>query len=392
MNKLINVIQIIAYTSIQSLFVRKNHSKKKNNLILFEYIGIGDLLCALDSIDQLFEYYMQKNEYLWIGVSKSLENVIQRLRPQWSSFVIIVDFNHNHRFLFKSFKGNVEVLSINAWHDIIVYSSWGKYYFLLCNAIGYKRIIYPIWGGDTKINKEHIIIGIPRTAMRFTMYSLIISAVMGADAKCGIAHIEPIATNCIDEEYCIVSMCVEDSHAYPYRAWPIDHFITVIKWILDNTSWNVVLTGIKPHEEIIKSIVHKLGYDNRVINLMGKTTFEDWLSVIQDAICIISNDTGDVHVAAALDTKSFVIAGYWDYGRFLPYDAEFIKSNIIPTPIYGPEPSCKWCRLDGLCLNNEESVAFRRCCDAMIKEHSIYACLNEVTPDMVIKEIKLWMH
>jgi hypothetical protein len=391
MNKLINIAKIAIYANIQSLLVHKSKSESTHNLLLFEYVGVGDLLCALDSIDQLHSHYLAKSECLWIAIPRSLAIVVKKLRPQWSDLLIILDFNHTHRYVYDSFKSNVHALLIHSWNDIIIYSSWGKYYSLLCNAIGFERVIYPIWGGLTQFRKKYISVGIPQTAMRFTMYSLIISAAIGRDIKCGMSKIALTTDNLIKDKYCVVSMCIENGHAYPYRAWLIDYFIEVIKWILNNTSWKVILTGIKYNEEVENDINYVFGYDDRIINMMGKTNFEEWMSLIRDACCIISNDTGDVHMAASLDTKSFVIAGYWDYGRFLPYD-KFIKFNNVPTPIYGEEPSCKWCRLDGLFKSNSKSLEAKRKCDAMVKEQSIYACLKAVTPESVIKEIKLWMH
>jgi hypothetical protein len=390
MNKLVNLAQIVIYANTREFFVNRDRTEGIHNLLLFEYIGIGDLLCALDSIDKLNSYYLSKGECLWIAIPKSLESIIKTIRPQWNTSLIIVDFNHRNRYSYDSFKSNVQSLLIHFWNDIIIYSSWGKYYNLLCKAITYNRVYYPIWGGVTQISKKNIAVGIPKTAMRFTMYSLIISSIMGRYTKCGVSQIGLDIDNPIKDEYCVISMCIENGHAYPYRAWSHNNFIEVIQWILDNTSWKIVLTGIKYNEDIKNTINNTFRYNYRIINKMGKTNLEEWIAIIRDAICIISNDTGDVHMAAALNTKSFVIAGYWDYGRFLPYD-ECMECNTIPTPIYGEEPHCKWCRLDGLLRKDKESMLAKRNCDAMVREKSIYACLDEVTPEMVVKEIKLWM-
>lgn len=50
--------------------------------------------------------------------------------------------------------------------------------------------------------------------------------------------------------------------------------------------------------------------------MTAKTSFDEWVEVLRNAEFIFGNDSGYIHLASMLRTKSFVIAGFWNYGRF----------------------------------------------------------------------------
>jgi ADP-heptose:LPS heptosyltransferase len=62
--------------------------------------------------------------------------------------------------------------------------------------------------------------------------------------------------------------------------------------------------------------------------MTAKTSLPELLNIIKNASCLISVDTGSIHLAASMDCLTFGIFNGSQYGRFSPYPKE-ICSNII---------------------------------------------------------------
>ncbi|MFX5734413.1 glycosyltransferase family 9 protein, partial [Acinetobacter baumannii] len=60
-------------------------------------------------------------------------------------------------------------------------------------------------------------------------------------------------------------------------------------------------------------------YCHPFINLSGKTSLPQLLSVLRGARCLLSVDTGSVHLAAAVGCTVFGIFNGSQYKRFAPY-------------------------------------------------------------------------
>jgi len=96
----------------------------------------------------------------------------------------------------------------------------------------------------------------------------------------------------------------------PIRGWPINHYIDLIKRLLNlNPELNVVLIGLSTatnyNGEIVSRVVNK-----RCIDLSGKTDSpKDLVSLLSLAKLLISNDGGPVHFASLIDLHSVVLFG-----------------------------------------------------------------------------------
>lgn len=93
----------------------------------------------------------------------------------------------------------------------------------------------------------------------------------------------------------------------PAKRWPASHFATLIRQLPAPT----VLLGSTKDAEVCAQITAAVNshMPGQCSNLAGKTSLDQALGVIAAARCVISNDSGLMHVAAALGVRQVAIFG-----------------------------------------------------------------------------------
>ncbi|HEY8856827.1 MAG TPA: lipopolysaccharide heptosyltransferase II [Rugosibacter sp.] len=145
----------------------------------------------------------------------------------------------------------------------------------------------------------------------------------------------------------------------PAKRWPAWHFAKLARRIVspDTPIW---LLGSSKDVVIGEQIVQ--ASDGAVVNLCGKTTLDQAIDLIATARAVVTNDSGLMHVAAALDRPLVALYG-------------------SSSPLYTPplSPAAYIVRKDLPC-----SPCFKRECPLGHLD-----CLNGLKPDDVIKFLPL---
>ena len=157
---------------------------------------------------------------------------------------------------------------------------------------------------------------------------------------------KPVAVFCPGAEY------------GPAKRWPIPYFAEISQR-LKKHGFSVWLVGSGKDREIADKIVSLGNQDTR--NLCGETDLRDAISLLSCADLVISNDSGLMHLAAALDR---------------PMIALFGSSSPQFTPPLSP--NAEVVKLDLKC-----SPCFKRECPL-----GHFDCMMKLTPDLVWKKIE----
>lgn len=137
-----------------------------------------------------------------------------------------------------------------------------------------------------------------------------------------------------------------DAEFGPAKKWPIHKWIDLAKTISDKHQ--VVFVGL---DKSISKYIQELGGSN-ISDLIGETSITDALDIIRLSSCVVSNDSGLMHVAAALDKPVVGI-----YGSSSPVYTPPLLSDEKKITLY-ESLSCspcfqKTCPLGHMnCLNN----------------------------------------
>ncbi|WP_375444651.1 lipopolysaccharide heptosyltransferase II [uncultured Fibrella sp.] len=89
------------------------------------------------------------------------------------------------------------------------------------------------------------------------------------------------------------------------RRYPADQFAAVARTLIDEHDYQLVLTGTADEYELAESIRRKLG--GRAINVAGGLSLGQFIALVADAPVLLSNNTGPVHIAAAVQTPVVVV-------------------------------------------------------------------------------------
>ena len=99
--------------------------------------------------------------------------------------------------------------------------------------------------------------------------------------------------------------------------WPLAHFGTALKQLADRRPGVIVVTGGRGEQGLGEALVGALrGY--RVINAAGRFTWEQLCAFLERCDLYITNDTGPMHVAAALKAPMVALFGPGYLTRFDP--------------------------------------------------------------------------
>ena len=119
------------------------------------------------------------------------------------------------------------------------------------------------------------------------------------------------------------------------KQWPASHFIMLCTRLLAD-GWRVVIMGSAGDaaiaQEIYEGVEQKLGRSltDRCFNLAGKTTLAEAIDIMAACALAVSNDSGLMHVAAALNLPVVALYGSTS-SEFTPPLAPMAK--ILTTPI-----------------------------------------------------------
>jgi len=161
--------------------------------------------------------------------------------------------------------------------------------------------------------------------------------------------------------YCVLAPGAEYG---PAKRWPTRHYAA----LADQLTLPVVLLGAAKEAEMCAEIMQSCA-TAKPINLAGKTTLTQALSVISATKFMVSNDSGLMHVGAGFGVPQVAIFGSSSPLHTPPLNAAAQVLWLKTDPSYQPALDCAPC--------------FERVCPL---GHT--RCLNDITPTMVLQHLQ----
>ncbi|OGB64162.1 MAG: hypothetical protein A2Y94_15685 [Caldithrix sp. RBG_13_44_9] len=126
------------------------------------------------------------------------------------------------------------------------------------------------------------------------------------------------------------------------RRWPVEKFLEITERIYHHSGWNGVICGSDKERELGSQMASRTKIP--LLDLTGRTSLLELLYIISEAHLLVGNETGAIHMAAALSVPAVCILGGGHYGDFLPYQIEKENSRPLPVSVTQPMPCfyCNW--------------------------------------------------
>ncbi len=129
--------------------------------------------------------------------------------------------------------------------------------------------------------------------------------------------------------YVVISPC----SSMPYRNWNAEGYAAIADWLYKQHGMQVVLSG--GHSLIEKKMADKITQQAKhpLLNLTAKTDLKQLLSLLKNAYCVISPDSGPAHMATAVNTPVIGLYACTNPDRARPYLSKQWTVNRYPEAI-----------------------------------------------------------
>jgi heptosyltransferase-2 len=146
----------------------------------------------------------------------------------------------------------------------------------------------------------------------------------------------------------------------PAKRWPAERFAAIGDWASDRWGAKVVVMGSQGETNICSAVSHSMKHEP--VNLCGRTKLGEAMALIERCQFFVTNDSGLMHIAAALNVPMVAIFGSTDPVATGPRSekARVIQKRVDCAPCLKPEcptdyrcmlgiePEDVWRELEGL--------------------------------------------
>jgi len=359
---------------IINLFKNKDIPKRENtkNILIIQLWGIGETILTVPAIKALKERYPKtaidvlctpRNKEIYFNYPFISKLNIVKLNPfslklfilkNWKKYNIVIDMEeYLNTSAIMSFYIGKRTIGYSHGARSLTYSKKVKYndkqhtsktFFDLVKALGVK-------GTTNKLEKLHY---------------------TGTDKK--IVDLA-LKYSRIEKKHLLIGIAPGAAESSRSRMWPQQNFAELIEKICKKKkNVKIILTGAN-HEKKLNDNIIELIKDKRikrnVLNLAGKFNLRQTFYLISRCKTFIGNDSGPMHIAAAMDVKTIGL-----FGPNLPI--RFGPLNKKSKAIYNKMPCSPCINVHKgqvpECFYGEESRDFRKC----IKEIKVKDVLRYV--------------
>ena len=159
------------------------------------------------------------------------------------------------------------------------------------------------------------------------------------------------------KENSILALC-PGAEFGPAKQWPDEYYATIANAKLKE-GWEVWIFGSQKDQVVAKQIMELT--QQRCVNLAGRTSLEEAIDLLSLTTAVVSNDSGLMHIAAALKKPLVAVYG--------PTSPAFTPPLYKQAKIVSTKIDCQPC--------------FQRTCP--LKHHR---CMLELKPELVLTTIK----
>jgi lipopolysaccharide heptosyltransferase II len=93
------------------------------------------------------------------------------------------------------------------------------------------------------------------------------------------------------------------------RRWPAEQVVTLVDALAERGDLNLVLSGSPAEKPYVEGLVGRLRHPERVVDLSGRVRLVEFIALLGRARVLVTNDSGPLHLAAAMGTSTVALFG-----------------------------------------------------------------------------------
>ena len=303
------IILFLPITRLLGIVLKRNHLLKSapSTILFIKILGLGSLLVSSESIRVIKKKYPRTKLILLTdyNIAKGIKpfNLFDELWTVESNNILAV-LSGSVRFLFQSWK--LKKLWVV---DLEVYSKLTTVYSLMTFALNrFGFYLSPVFFRKY-LNTHNVFFD--QSAFLEDSY-LHMAEIVTGEAINHTNSVKPIRKEEQLKPFIALNNTCSDL-AY-VRKLPDQTFATICQWLLENTSYNLVLLGAPKDKEMTDQFLQKntllISQKNRIVNFAGTNDFEVYYRFLSEqCVCLITIDSGPLHIARALGLPTLSIWG-----------------------------------------------------------------------------------
>ena len=333
-------LTLIASAAVQWLFYRKRLSKDftPKRILVVKLDHLGDVLLATPVFSNLHQTYPNAELHALTGA--------------WSRVVLEKHPNVNKVLEYNSpaFSRTGEPTSLKQTfqlyrelrrqkYDLLVElrSDWRIVWFALLRVTPKRldraasqvanKLGFPQFTGAHETTRNLDVLhkaGIP-TPIQTTTFSITVE-----DKKWGSDFLSLLQ---IDRERPLIA--IHPGSPIPLKRWMSERYAELADWLIARKRAEILFVGVKDEIPIITEIQALMRAESN--NIAGKTTLTQLASILHTCNVFIGNDSGPMHLAAAVGTQTIGLYGPGDPTRFGPVGpkCQTIRQKLDCPPCLG---------------------------------------------------------
>jgi len=118
------------------------------------------------------------------------------------------------------------------------------------------------------------------------------------------------------------------------KVWPHERYAELARLLVKRTNWTPLCVGREEEREVSSTLLGMVGGNGR--NLAGRLSVSELVSVLRGARITVGNDSGPVHIAAALGVPTVAVFGPTSIDWTAPRGAtvRIVRRNIECAPCF----------------------------------------------------------
>lgn len=300
-----SILSVIEY--FKNLFKEKDRVIQPRNILVMKFWGMGSIILIMPSVFQIKQSF-SNCRIVFLTLKRNYE--VLKAYSKIIDEIVFIDVDLGFKNFVLSFL-NLLIYLIKTKFDIVIdYEFFTRFSsivtFLTRSKIKAGFISWEVWRG----NLHNVVVPFNRYWHVYDNFLNLTSKAINRKLY-NIGLIEPEIIKKEEKTLLKNYICINPNcgELALQRRWPKENFVKLSKKILnDFKNLDIIFLGSLKEKEYVEKLVEEINHDN-VKSYAGKLNFNELGYLIKGAKLLITNDSGPLHLAAALNIPTISFFG-----------------------------------------------------------------------------------